>query len=97
MNIDDLTYALAVDWIGIPSANFNSSEVDMIVNKIKNHKRTSIGINEIFFVLQDGHITISKKEDEWFYVEISSSGLPSKYFKCDQIDGLLKLLDDLSL
>jgi len=36
------------------------------------------------------HFIINKCEDEWFLVEMT--GL---YFKCDQIDGLLKLLNDL--
>jgi hypothetical protein len=38
-------------------------------------------------------IKISQLRDEWFLVSITSSGY-STYFKCDQIDGLMKLLED---
>jgi hypothetical protein len=38
-------------------------------------------------------VKISQLRDEWFLVSITSSGY-STYFKCDQIDGLMKLLED---
>jgi len=38
-------------------------------------------------------IKISQLRDEWFLVSITSSDY-STYFKCDQIDGLMKLLED---
>jgi hypothetical protein len=38
-------------------------------------------------------VKISQLKDEWFLVGITSSDY-SIYFKCDQIDGLMKLLED---
>ena len=38
-------------------------------------------------------VKISQLEDEWFLVGITSSDY-SIYFKCDQLDGLMKLLED---
>jgi len=38
-------------------------------------------------------VKISQLGDEWFLVSITSSDY-STYFKCDQIDGLMKLLED---
>ena len=38
-------------------------------------------------------VKISQLKDEWFLVGITSSDI-TFYFKCDQIDGLMKLLED---
>jgi hypothetical protein len=38
-------------------------------------------------------VSINKIEDEWYYIRVSGFKL-SLWFKCDQFDGVIKLLDD---
>jgi hypothetical protein len=43
-----------------------------------------------------GFIYIYELEDEWFDVFLSGSG-NTTFYKCDQLDGLKKLLEDLGI
>jgi len=42
-------------------------------------------------------LQISKFDDEWFYVINTRFMGKKEYYKCDQIEGLLKLLNELEL
>lgn len=33
--------------------------------------------------------------DEWFYVRVDNKSYKDEYYKCDQLDGLLKCLEDI--
>ena len=46
-------------------------------------------INEIYISYSFGFITVKKVEDGWFLVRIDNI-----YYKCDQIDGLMNLIED---
>lgn len=42
-----------------------------------------------------GEIKVSKMEDEWYYVKFVMEDPPiysNRYYKCDQLDGLIKLI-----
>ena len=43
------------------------------------------------------HYYIYKSLDEWYIVWVYMYKKPSKYYKCDQWDGLMKFLDDFGL
>jgi hypothetical protein len=42
-------------------------------------------------------IDIYETDDEWFYVVYNHVSTPIKYYKCDQIEGVLKLLKDKNI
>lgn len=46
-------------------------------------------INEIYISYSFGFITVKKVDDDWFLVRIDNI-----YYKCDQIDGLMNLIED---
>ena len=56
----------------------------------KSEKYNCIGIN----IKEESHIHIFVSSDEWFYVEWQISKRKMSYYKCDQIDGLIKFIED---
>lgn len=40
-------------------------------------------------------ISIKKSEDEWFYVSKVENKITETRYKCDQLEGLLKCIDDI--
>jgi hypothetical protein len=53
--------------------------------------------NSISFTSKVGNFTIKFGDDEWFKVRHTHKRPSSLYYKCDQLDGLVKLLKDLRL
>ncbi len=50
--------------------------------------------------IQNDEVSIAILKDEWYLVKVTPLSYPGsvlnrKYFKCDQLEGLLKLINDL--
>lgn len=72
---------------------FNEMELNQIFGHVKGlginiYKRSPYALR---FIVGTIRFEILKLEDEWFILEQS----PNKYYKCDQIYGLLKCLDEV--
>ena len=84
------------------SIEFSNSEISKIetyVNvkpKVGNHP-PSTGNTIYYLYSTERSIThimyIIKTEDEWFYLDDCRTGL---FYKCDQMEGLIQLLGDIS-
>ena len=78
-----------------PILAFTTSEIKYITNKC--------GIIEydefqdmIFYTVEENKFVLYKQADEWFLLRYSYKG-KNHYYKCDQLDGLIKCINDTLL
>ena len=88
------------DMIGMSESN---------IRKIENLKTQKGVVRRLFrypfdffeFVASDcsEELNVYEREDEWFYVLAASriDDSPSDYYRCDQFEGLVRLLKDLKV
>jgi len=94
----------------IDAINFNISNFNLIKNHLKPDVRIKLSINYrvnsyhvkfltelVKIITKNITIDIYETDDEWFYVVYNHVSTPIKYYKCDQIDGVLKLLKDKNI
>jgi hypothetical protein len=90
------------DDIFYKSIHFEKKYIDEIKNRLKTEYKLTqptSWIIEIVHYKWNNYI-ISQCQDEWFYAredvedEMSNSYGTNTYYKCDQFEGLLKLLKD---
>jgi len=90
--VTDVDYFLSTKNNKIPISN---TTIEIVKEKIKNNGKIILNLenDRIEFYKMRGftNFKITECQDEWFYVEIDGRGLSR--WKCDQIDGLLNLLD----
>jgi hypothetical protein len=84
--------------------DFSESNFNIIKGRLKSNIKCDFikGLKDWFdhIKLADANfiIKIFEADDEWFFVDvtyISIHGHNTQYYKCDQMDGLLKLLENL--
>ena len=84
-----LFYKDLMDWS--PKVNNNGIYMRPIILQ----KDVSLSVNKYCISIKNIYIKmdIFISDDEWFYVKLSSVGI-IQYYKCDQYEGLVKLLKD---
>lgn len=78
---------------------FTDQEKEIVTNLISNLKRFSrIKYEDKTFTIEaydDKKIWLEKYEDEWYTAEINVPSISKKlFYKCDQFDGMIKLLKE---
>ena len=70
---------------------------EKLVELVKSLKYQITRTNKTMFVFQRfyTYIEIRKKVDEWYLVEIYFPSGPNRFWKCDQIEGVEKFINDL--
>lgn len=91
------------DW-HIKNSDIGRKEIDLIKSSVEESPRNIFNNDSIYLKIgftPNGYklnCTIRKFDDEWFSVMIlrveNGHTLPPKFYKCDQFDGLVKLLQD---
>ena len=83
----------------VNALKFTPKEYSIIDDHVKKYGCESVTNAYTLYILRDTYteMIIHKLSDEWFYVIYDpniKNAMLDKYYKCDQIDGLLQLLDD---
>ena len=72
----------------IPSSLNNGEQWDIRITKSSRWGRT-------YILIESESIDIVMTDDEWFY--LFTTLRPSKYYRCDQFEGLKKLINDINI
>ena len=81
--------------------NFTRKEIQYLTKLYKNIKTSDYAskLLDNFLILRKDNLVINiyKLPDEWYIVGVIPNIFPHKpiYYKCDQMEGLVKLLDGL--
>lgn len=94
---------LKTNWVAIERSTYRYvkslfNPKSAAVNKIVHDKA---GVNktllQIYFMNNSGHIDLFELKDEYFGVFIYMNRDSERQYKCDQLDGIKELLEDLEI